>query len=165
MTSGGLDTDFFAHMEEIDWCWRVKNQGHQILYVPESQIFHMGGGTLSYQNPHKTYLNFRNNLFLILKNQPGHGAYLTIAFRFLLDFLALLNFAANKEWKNALAVSRAHRQFFLQLRRYYLKRKRLMPLVVQKEHPETYQGSVVWDFFAKGKTRFSQLRFNPRRTV
>ncbi len=164
VASGGLDPDFFAHMEEIDWCWRVKNQGHQIIYVPESQVFHLGGGTLSYQNPNKTYLNFRNNLFLILKNQPGYSAYLILCLRFLLDFLAMLNFAVHQEWRNVLAVSRAHRQFCLQLRKYLKKRRQLMPLVIQQKHPEIYKGSVVWDFFGKGKTKFSQLNFNPAKT-
>ncbi len=161
VASGGLDPDFFAHMEEIDWCWRVKNQGHQILYVPESHVLHLGGGTLSYQSPNKTYLNFRNNLFLILKNQPGYSAYFTLALRFLLDFLALLNFAAHKEWRNVLAVSRAHLQFCVQLRKFLKKRKLLMPLVIQKQQVERYNGSIVWDFFARGRTKFSQLNFNP----
>jgi hypothetical protein len=161
VTSGGFDADFFAHMEEIDWCWRVKNQGHQILYIPESEIFHVGGGTLSYQNPNKTYLNFRNNLFLILKNQPGYSAYWTIGLRFWLDFLALLNFVIHKEWRNALAVSRAHRQFILHVRKFLKKRRQLMPLVVHKQHSERYDGSVVWDYFVKRQTKFTQLRFKP----
>lgn len=162
--SGGLDPDFFAHMEEIDWCWRIKNQGHQIFYVPESHIFHVGGGTLSYQNPNKTYLNFRNNLFLILKNQPGGSAYLTLGMRFILDFLALLKFAAQKEWPNVLAVTRAHRQFFLDLRKFRQKRQQLMPLVIQKHHAERFKGSIVWHFFVRGRTRFSQLPFNPGKS-
>jgi GT2 family glycosyltransferase len=161
VASGGFDTDFFAHMEEIDWCWRVKNQGYQILFVPNSRVFHLGGGTLSYQSPNKTYLNFRNNLFLILKNQPGYSAYIILVLRFVLDFLAMLNYSAHKEWRNVLAVSRAHRQFILQMRKFVRKRNQLMPKVIQRHHVETYNGSVVWDFFARGKTKFSQLHFFP----
>lgn len=165
VSSGGFDTDFFAHMEEIDWCWRMKNQGHQIFYIPESKIFHVGGGTLSYQNPKKTYLNFRNNLFLVLKNQPGFSAYIIIGCRYFLDFLALLHFASRREWANVMAVSRAHRQFLLQFRSFVKKRQQLTPLVIKKQHPETYKGSVVWAFFAKGKKTFSELKFNPSKKL
>jgi hypothetical protein len=91
-------------------------------------------------------------------------AYFIIALRFLLDFLAQLNFALHGQWKNALSVSRAHWHFLFQLNKFLHKRTQLMPLVVQKKHPETYNGSIVWDFFAKRKTRFSQLLFNPRHS-
>ncbi len=153
--SGGLDSDFFAHMEEIDWCWRVKNRGHSIHYVPSSEVFHLGGGTLNYENPNKTYLNFRNNLFLLLKNSPGFMVYPLIAARFFLDFAALLNFLMNGEKNNALAVSKAHRHFIKYFVKFYRKRRALKPFLVCGKHTEMYKGSVVMDFFIRKRLFFS----------
>lgn len=161
LASGGLDPDFFAHMEEIDWCWRMKNQGWRILYQPQSSILHLGGGTLDYQNARKTYFNFRNNLFLLLKNQGGTRAYLLILLRFFLDFLALLNFLRQGQSANAAAVSRAHRHFIKDFWLFYRKRQKLLPLVLKKKHHEMYRGSIVWDFFVRKKKHFSQLNFKP----
>jgi len=161
LNSGGLDKDFFAHMEEIDWCWRIKNQGYQIIYVPKSKVYHLGGGTLNYKNPNKTYLNFRNNLFLILKNQAAKTVFIILIVRLILDLIALLNFIVNKEPQNAKAISRAHRHFFKLLPKYLQKRKQLMPLVTKRHHQEIYRGSIVWDFFMRNKHRFSQLNFRP----
>ncbi|WP_026473762.1 glycosyltransferase family 2 protein [Alkaliflexus imshenetskii] len=157
--SGGLDSDFFAHMEEIDWCWRVKNQGHSIFYVPSSEVFHLGGGTLNYENPNKTYLNFRNNLFLLLKNKAGFMVFPLIIARFFLDFAALLNFLVNGEKNNAFAVSKAHRHFLKYFIKFYRKRNALKPLLVCRKHSEIYKGSVVMDFFIRKKRYFSELRF------
>ncbi len=159
--TGGLDHDFFAHMEEIDWCWRVKNRGYDIRYVPSSVIYHLGGGTLSYKSPKKTYLNFRNNMLLILKNKPGFSGWGTLFFRFFLDYVAMAKFVFSHEYDFAKAVPRAHYSFLIKFGYYLKKRKTLMPFVIKTNHPETYKGSIVIDFFLRNRKYFNQIKFKP----
>jgi GT2 family glycosyltransferase len=161
--TGGLDHDFFAHMEEIDWCWRVKNQGYDIRYVPTSVIYHLGGGTLSYMNPRKTFLNFRNNMLLIFKNKPGLSGWATLLFRFFLDYVAMIKFFASHEYDFARAVPKAHWSFLEKFSYYHKKRCALMPLVTKSKHPETYNGSIVVDFFLRNRKYYSQIKFNPEK--
>ncbi|MDR2928468.1 MAG: glycosyltransferase family 2 protein [Cytophagaceae bacterium] len=154
--TGGLDYDFFAHMEEIDWCWRVKNMGFEIIYVPQSEVFHVGGGTLPQSSPRKNYLNFRNNLFLLVKNKQG--AYvLTLFCRMLLDGIALLRNLAGGEFAMAKSILLAHCDFYRQLPLFIRKRKVLQPSVTKKRHAEIYKGSIVFDFFVRGIRYFSSL--------
>ncbi len=161
LESGGFDSHFIAHMEEVDWCWRIKNRGYEVMYEPSSEVYHIGGGSLNYGNPRKTYLNFRNNLYLIIKNQYGTNAWLIIAARFVLDFVALLNFLFKGEGQHAAAISKAHRNFIRDAGRYRAIRKQLMKSVTVRQHPEQYSGSVVLDYFMKGKKEFKTLKFNP----
>jgi GT2 family glycosyltransferase len=107
----GFDDRFFAHMEEIDLCWRLKNSGYKVMYCAESEVFHVGGGTLNTENPFKTYLNFRNNLLLLKKNLPFWRSVFVITIRFWMDLLALFRFINEGKKKDALAVSKAHRNF------------------------------------------------------
>ena len=102
---GGLDASFFAHMEEIDLCWRMRNAGWQLACVPQSMVYHLGGGSLSYNNPRKTYLNFRNNLLMIYKNRRFPWTVLTI--RFFLDYAAALMFLVTGKKESALSVWKA----------------------------------------------------------
>ncbi len=157
LKSGGFDPLFFAHMEEIDWCWRVKNMGYKVMYVPDSEVLHLGGGTLNYNNPSKTYLNFRNNLFLIIKNRMGSGVYCLLIFRMCLDYLASIHFLFRKEWNYFLAVYKAHWSFIKKFRHFYGQRKLLAAKVSHTNHPEIYKGSVVFDFFVRKKRYFSQI--------
>ena len=90
--AGGFDDRFFAHMEEIDLCWRLKNKGYKIMYCAESEVFHLGGGTLNVENPFKTFLNFRNNLLLLQNNLPFWRALLIIPLRICMDLLAIFRF-------------------------------------------------------------------------
>ena len=106
---GGLDASFFAHMEEIDLCWRMRNQGWQLACVPQSVVYHLGGGSLSYDNPRKTYLNFRNNLLMIYKNSPCRRTVLGI--RFFLDYAAALMFLCIGKKGSAKAVLEARRDY------------------------------------------------------
>jgi GT2 family glycosyltransferase len=154
--SGGLDADFFAHMEEIDLCWRLKNQGYKIMYCPDSTIYHVGGGTLSVESSFKTYLNFRNNLVMLQKNLSAWKAFQVIFIRFWLDLLSLIKFLFQGNAKNALAVSRAHFYFFGNLNR---NRKKNSVHNGRFNRAGLYRGSVVWDFFGKGIKRFSDLKF------
>lgn len=154
--SGGLDADFFAHMEEIDLCWRLKNKGFKIMYCPASRVYHVGGGTLSVESAFKTYLNFRNNLVMLQKNLPAGKAFRVIFIRFWLDLLSLVKFLFQGNAKNALAVSKAHFYFFGNLNR---NRKKNHTDKSRFNTAGLYHGSVVWDFFGRGIKRFSDLKF------
>ena len=158
--AGGFDERFFAHMEEIDLCWRLKNMGCKIMYCPQSTVYHVGGGTLNAENPFKTYLNFRNNLLLLQNNLPFWKAFFLINIRFWMDLLALLKFLSEGKRKDAWAVSKAHQNFVKLLfsprvrksgstnGRNINKRSILAGL---------YTRSIVWDFFAGNKRKFSDL--------
>lgn len=108
---GGLDANFFAHMEEIDMCWRMQLQGYKLYVVPSSTVFHLGGASLDYSNPRKTYLNFRNNLLMMHKNLPDSTRCRKLFIRRLLDTLAWLKYIVAFDWKNASAILKAHRDF------------------------------------------------------
>lgn len=108
---GGLDPLFFAHMEEIDLCWRIKLAGYAVVVIPQSVVFHLGGGTLPPSNPRKTYLNFRNNLLLLHKNLPDSSRKKRLLVRRLYDALAWVKFVVSLDFADASAVLRAHRDF------------------------------------------------------
>lgn len=119
---GGLDEDFFAHMEEIDFSWRVKNQGYKIMCQPQSTVYHIGGGTLPKNNAFKTFLNFRNNLFLLLKNLPKNQIVRTFFVRFFMDNLAAVVFALQGNKKDFIAVYKAWFAFLAQYKKMKQKR-------------------------------------------
>src|SRR5690606_23982679 len=111
---GGFDEDFFAHMEEIDLCWRLKSKGNKIFYCAESTIYHVGGGTLSYMNPQKTFLNFRNSLYMIAKNYQGN-LFFKIFKRLFLDGVAGILFVFKFQFRHLWAVLRSHFAFYANL--------------------------------------------------
>jgi len=154
---GGLDEDFFAHMEEIDLCWRLKNSGKRIMYNGASTVFHMGGGTLSKINPRKTYLNFRNNLFLLLKNYRTGNVFFKMIWRMKLDALAAAKFLFELQPAHFLAVLRAHFSFYRQVPKVLRKRKKLSATVHSPNLHGFYTRSIVWQYFVKGKKQFSDL--------
>lgn len=154
---GGLDPDLFAHMEEIDLCWRLKNLGYQIVYSPDAEVYHVGGGTLDAENPYKAFLNFRNNLMIMQKNLPAFEAVISISIRMCLDFIALIQFMVKGERKFASAVNKAHYQFVKNLGKTAGKRKGKQ--LSFRKHTGVYHSSVVWAFFIKGVRRFSNLKF------
>jgi len=146
----GLDNDFFAHMEEIDFCWRVKNLGYKIMVEPKSVIYHVGGGTLPKNSAKKTYLNFRNNLFLLLKNLPTQKLIPVFLIRFPLDQIAALFFLFQGNWKDTLAVIRAQLSFLRQFPKIKQKRNRTN----QQTYRQTLQKSVVFEHYIKKKKIF-----------
>ncbi len=152
--SGGFDADFFAHMEEIDLCWRLKNAGYRIMCAAKSEVYHVGGGTLNAESPYKTYLNFRNNLVMLIKNLPVVKASLLVFVRLWLDLLGLIKFLADGKPKNAWAVSRAHQYMFRYL--FNICRKRVKD-TQQFNSAGYYRKSIVWQYFARGKKKFSDL--------
>ncbi|MGI4872719.1 MAG: glycosyltransferase family 2 protein [Janthinobacterium lividum] len=155
---GGLEPAFFAHMEEIDFCWRAQNAGYEIWYAGgQSVVHHVGGGTLPKSSPRKTYLNFRNGLALLFKNAaPGELAAAFIL-RVLLDWVAGLRFLLAANWPEAQAVGRAHWHFARQLSYWRQRRRLARPHLLVAQRAGTYGGSVVWAYFFGGKKRFSEL--------
>ncbi|NBU71709.1 MAG: glycosyltransferase family 2 protein [Bacteroidetes bacterium] len=153
---GGLDPIFFAHMEEIDLCWRLQNAGYQLWQLPESVVYHMGGGTLAYGNPRKTYLNFRNSLINLQKNVPANERIWKIPLRMMLDFPAAVKFLLHGSWGDAWAVFRAHMSFYrLQPR---IRRGRRTSAIVPK--PTTslhgmFQASILWVHVSGRKKRLN----------
>lgn len=122
--AGGLDEDYFAHQEEIDLCWRLQAKGGKILYVGTSQVYHVGGATLSASNPQKTFYNFRNSLFNLLKNAGGAQAFSAIFVRMLLDAVAAFQFLFQGKPKHFLAVIKAHFSFYFLMPKFLKKRRR-----------------------------------------
>ncbi|AMP98342.1 Glycosyl transferase family 2 [Pedobacter cryoconitis] len=154
--TGGLDPDLFAHMEEIDLCWRLKNLGYQIVYCPDAEVYHVGGGTLAANSPYKVFLNFRNNLMIMQKNLPAMEAIWSITLRMTIDLVAWMQFLIKGETKFAFAVNKAHFQFLTNLRKTGAKRNKTQ--LSYSKHTGVYHSSVVWSYFIKGTRKFSQLK-------
>lgn len=150
---GGLDERFFAHMEEIDFCWRAKNNGYQIYYCGESTVFHVGGGTLKAESPFKTYLNFRNNWFLLYKNLNRDEFKFIRNRRKRLDLLAAIQFLAKGKKENANAILKAHRDFKKMKKNYRSSQK------LGLKHPQILKKSLINEYFVKARRTFSSLQF------
>lgn len=158
----GFDSSFFAHMEEIDMCWRILRAGHEIYYIPSSTVYHLGGGTLKKLNPQKTYLNFRNNLMMILKNNQRNGFIFTLFFKLILDGIAGLKFLLEGSPKHTWSVLKAHLFLYRNLRKVLKKRKALRIKYPKTAITPFYSGSIVLDHYLLGKKTFSELKFNPK---
>ena len=156
---GGFDENYFAHMEEIDLCWRLRNFGHKIYVVPQSTVFHLGGGTLNKLSKAKTYLNFRNNLTTFTKNHPSKYLFTKVVFRLLLDGVAAFKFLLNGQPKHFYAVLRAHFTFYAWLPETIKKRRQLKKTAGFKfTNHLMYNGNVVAEYFLRGKSKFSDLK-------
>lgn len=152
----GLDDDFFAHMEEIDFCWRIKNLGYKIKVNPASVVYHIGGGTLPKNNSLKTFLNFRNSLYLLIKNLPDERLAKTLTLRFFLDQVAAFSFLAQGHFKDFTAVYKALYTFARTYKQFYAKRNTFPKLAFQDCYPE----SVVKLHYLKRKTIFDGKSFS-----
>lgn len=150
---GGFDEDFFAHMEEIDFCWRLKNGGYKIMYCPESTVYHVGGGTLPKKSSQKTYLNFRNNISLLYKNLPSELLFKVFALRFPLDGVAAFKFLLDGGFGDFYAVLRAHLYFYRNFNKLRSKRRHLTHNNVHG----IYKKNLVREYYLNKKTMFSQL--------
>ncbi len=158
----GFDGDFWAHMEEIDLCWRLKNKGFKMVVIPESKVYHLGGGSLAYGDPRKIYLNFRNNLFLLYKNLPENRLLKTLFIRMTLDGIAAIQFLLTGQLKSFIRVLAAHRDFYKSLSSLRKKREALIAQIEVTSHPEIYKGSIIFEFYILRKRKFSALNFTTK---
>ncbi len=150
LSNGGLDADFFAHMEEIDLCWRLNARGYRLACVPQSAVYHLGGGSLPYNNPRKTFLNFRNNLLMIYKNMPGCQMVKVMIARFFMDYAAAMMYLLKGDGQNFLSVIRA-RMAFWQLRRSFAPKRKANLSATTVPHPNTIiHRSIIWDYYVRG---------------
>ncbi len=154
---GGLDTDFFAHMEEIDLCWRLRRNGYLVYVQPASVVYHVGGGTLATQNPQKTYYNFRNSLSLLVKNLRMRVLIPVLIVRAVLDAVACFRFALMGNGQHAMAVAKAYQHFFWRLPSELRKRQAYEWLPFIKNDPLVLPQSVVFAFFVRGRKKYSEL--------
>jgi GT2 family glycosyltransferase len=156
---GGFDGQFFAHMEEIDLCWRIRNHGYDIQCIPASVVFHVGGATLPKNNSRKTFLNFRNNLSMLWKNLRGPQLIPIIFLRLILDGIAGIKFAFEGNLNDCIAVLKAHFAFYYKLLSFKLKRGKNSA----KPHATIFPKSIVVQHYILGKSKFSDLKFNPSK--
>lgn len=155
--AGGLDARFFAHMEEIDLCWRLRSRGRGIVCIPQSTVYHVGGATLNKANPRKTYLNFRNNLLMLYKNLPEEELRPVMRMRGCLDMLAALQFLLKGEWGNVRAVFRARKDYRAMRPSYQSVRADNLSKTIQPTQPERLPWSLLWRYYVKGVKRFCGL--------
>lgn len=153
---GGFDEDFFAHMEEIDLCWRLKRMNYRFLIEPKSVVYHVGGGTLPYNSPRKAYLNFRNSLFMLTKNHQGILVP-KLFWRMMIDGVAAISFLAKGEFRHFGAVFKAHISFYAQLRTFLKKRKAVKAMSTSFNSTGMFRGNILWNYYVKGVKKYSDL--------
>ena len=151
--AGGLDARFFAHQEEIDLCWRLNARGKKIVCLPQSVVYHVGGGTLDKSNPRKTYLNFRNNLLMLYKNLPKKKYRKIMTVRLFLDYLSALNFILKGEINNAKAIWKARNDFHRMKKQYGKQQESNIDL-----HEIMFSKSIIGEYYLKGKKKYNQLK-------
>ena len=156
--AGGFDGRFFAHMEEIDLCWRMLARGGEIYVVPQSMVYHVGGATLKKSNPRKTFLNFRNNLLMLYKNLPVGELRGVMRVRALLDYVAALKFLLTGAWGDFKAVLRARREYKRMRGEYRSVREQNLAAVAVPVIKERSAFSLLWQYYLKGRKHFSQLK-------
>ena len=157
--AGGLDGRFFAHNEEIDLCWRLRIRGRKIYCLPESYVYHVGGGTLPKSNPMKTFLNFRNNLTMLYKCLPDSELQYVMRWRWFLDYLAAWQtLILQRHWGDFVAIYRARRAFKRWRYDFKADREAIQQSRVAHEIPQQMPISILWNYYAKGKKYFSDLK-------
>ncbi|MCB0475936.1 MAG: glycosyltransferase family 2 protein [Flavobacteriaceae bacterium] len=149
----GFDEDYFAHQEEIDLCWRVENEGYKIRYVGDATVYHVGGATLHEAHPRKTFLNFRNSLFSIIKNVPKRYLVPVVLMRLLLDGLAGIKFLTELRPAHTWAIIKAHFSFYLMLPKMMGKRKNIS----YKRKNYHHSKSIIWQYYVKGRKTFDKI--------
>jgi len=156
---GGFDADFWAHMEEIDLCWRLKNRGYRIIYTSESTVYHVGGGTLSYDNPQKLFLNFRNNLWLLYKNLPDNQLLHILSIRMILDGVAAFKLLSEFNFNGIKSVLKAHYHFYKSLPSLREKRKRSAKVSINAVPTKKLPESIVFQFYLRKRKTFGEIKF------
>lgn len=155
--NGGLDSRFFAHMEEIDFCWRLRSRGYRLVCIPQSYVFHIGGATLNASSPRKTYLNFRNNLLMLYKNVPESRLGNVMLFRKIFDNVAALKFALTGDFKDCKAVRKARRDFKAMQGKFISSRQENIQKATADKIPEQLDGCILLNYYIKMQRKFSQL--------
>jgi GT2 family glycosyltransferase len=153
---GGFYEAYFAHMEEIDLCWRMQSHGYAIRCLTKSKVYHLGGGTLTYQNPRKVYLNFRNNLIMMGRQLPHRDRIRVVFFRMVLDGISAIRFLLTGKWGFFSAILKAHADYYRHLgdiKRYRKSRTAAEWRALNGRYPR----AIVWDYFVQGKKRFTQI--------
>ena len=154
---GGLDGRFFAHMEEIDLCWRLRCRGHEVRSVASSVVYHVGGATLNAGHPRKTFLNFRNNLLMLYKNLPTGKLRSVLFVRALLDYVAAAMFLLKGEWGSTKAVFRARREYRKLKRDFRASREENLSKAVSMDVPERTPFSILWKYHVGGCKTYDKL--------
>jgi GT2 family glycosyltransferase len=157
---GGFDPDFFAHMEEIDLCWRIESHGDKVMYNGHSTVYHVGGGTLHKTNPRKTYLNFRNGLVLLFKNYSQVELWTKFPLRLLMDGVACLKFTVFDSYQDGLAVIRANIHFWADYPKNKTKRRSAQKRVKIKNLNTIFSGSIIWQYYIRKRRIFNQIPFS-----
>jgi GT2 family glycosyltransferase len=155
---GGFDAGFFAHMEEIDLCWRFSKAGYRVSFIPGSVVYHVGGGSLPYNSPFKTYLNFRNSLYILYKNLPDNKLHKVLFVRKLLDGVAAIIFLLKGNLGSFRAVWKAHMDYYRNIRGLRVKRKTVKKLEVINTSTRILNKSIVFEFYVKGRKTFNSLK-------
>ena len=158
LSAGGLDERFFAHMEEIDLCWRLNARGRKVVCIPQSVVYHVGGGTLAMEHPRKTFLNFRNNLLMLYKNLPAADLRPVMRRRRCLDYIAALKYLLTGHAANARAIVKARREFKRLRPSFTAQREENLRRAVVQTIPQQLSGSLLYLFYFKGCKRFDCLR-------
>ncbi len=161
---GGFDARFFAHMEEIDLCWRLNARGYKVECLPQAVVYHVGAASLNKETPRKTYLNFRNNLLMLYKNVSSKEFVFVFAARILLDILAFVHLLLESKTSNARAVFRAHIDFLKMRLDFKYDRQKNLEKTKVKNIPTKFGGSILWRYYAKGQKNYSSL-FNPNFAI
>ena len=151
---GGFESRFFAHMEEVDLCWRIHRAGHEIRYTGQSTVYHLGGATLAKENPHKTFLNFRNSLACLFYNTKDTSLLWVLPFRILLDLVASLKFVLDRKQKDAKAVFKAIFSFISDFKSHHEIKNKRDEFLPYPKIKTLYSKSIVFDFFIRAKKRF-----------
>ena len=155
--SGGFDESFFAHMEEIDLCWRLQRMGHRLVCLPKSKVFHLGGGTLAYNHPFKVYLNHRNGLQLLIKNLPVRKRVNTVTLRIWLDMIAIMYYLAKGRFGAAWSVIRALFDVLFKIGKRSKRANNFISSLDEDTQPILFDHSIVWQYFIRKKRRFTDL--------
>jgi len=155
---GGFDADFFAHMEEIDLCWRFSKAGYRVCYIPSSFVYHFGGGALPYNSPFKTYLNFRNSLFLLYKNLPDNKLHKILFIRKILDGLAAIVFLIKGSFGSTKAVWKAHLDYYKNIGALKAKRIAVKKIETGQITAPVLNKSIVFEFYIKGNKLYTNLK-------
>jgi GT2 family glycosyltransferase len=161
--AGGFDSSFFAHMEEIDLCWRFSKLGYRVCYIPDSVVYHVGGGSLPYTSPFKTYLNFRNSLYMLYKNLPDNRLQKVLFIRKVLDGIAALMFLSKFDFVNFRSVWNSHIHYYRNKKELRKKRTAVRNLEVVSNPANVMNKSIVFEFYVRGRKTFDRLKMENKQ--